>query len=168
MSDDTFRIVITGGVAIATLCILVQAVVILILFRSVNQMKAKVLPLIEKSGPILTTVQATVADLSPKLKVVSANAVEISKEAREQVVRVGELLKDFSERAKVQVARIDREVEHTVDSVHNAGESVKTAVLKPVREINGVLSGVKTAISVFAQGRRESVDHATQDEEMFI
>ena len=28
--------------------------------------------------------------------------------------------------------------------------------------------GLKTAISVYSHGRRQSVDHATQDEEMFI
>jgi hypothetical protein len=41
-------------------------------------------------------------------------------------------------------------------------------VLRPVREFNGLFSGIKTAVSVYTTGRKASVDHATQDEEMFI
>jgi hypothetical protein len=59
-------------------------------------------------------------------------------------------------------------VVQTIGSVQHAGESVRDTVLKPVREVNGVLAGIKTAISVYSHGRRQSVDHATQDEEMFI
>ena len=81
---------------------------------------------------------------------------------------MGELLKDVSDRAKAQVARIDGAVEQTVGTVQHAGESAIETVLKPVREVNGVLAGIKTAISVYSHGRRQSVDHATQDEEMFI
>jgi hypothetical protein len=104
----------------------------------------------------------------PKISEIAADAVEISKSAREQVNRVGELLTDFSVRAKAQVARIDGAVEQTVGNVQQAGESAIGAVLKPVREVNGVLAGIKTAISVYSKGTKQSVDHATQDEEMFI
>ena len=35
-------------------------------------------------------------------------------------------------------------------------------------EVNGVVSGLRAAFSTLARGNRASVDHATQDEEMFI
>ena len=168
MSDDLFRLVITGGVTIAALCFLAQTVTMLVLYRTVNRLKEKLEPLTEKVGPILDTVQTTASELLPRVREISADAIEISKNAREQVNRVGELLKDFSDRAMAQVARIDGTIEQTVGNVQDAGETVKDAVLKPVREVNGVLAGIKTAISVYSHGRRQSVDHATQDEEMFI
>jgi len=34
--------------------------------------------------------------------------------------------------------------------------------------VDGIMQGIRAAVAVMAQGRRESVDHATQDEEMFI
>jgi hypothetical protein len=37
-----------------------------------------------------------------------------------------------------------------------------------VREAGAVLAGVKAAVTSFANGRRPTVDHITQDEEMFI
>jgi hypothetical protein len=168
MSDEIFRWVIAGGVLTAALCMVLQAVGVLVLLRRVGHIERKITPLAEDAGPILKNVRTSVEDLAPKLKAISEDSVEIVKNAREQVIKTGELLKDFTERAKAQVARIDGAVDNTVENVQHAGESVRSAVLKPVREVNGVLSGIKTAISVIAQGRRQSVDHATQDEEMFI
>jgi hypothetical protein len=168
MSDDTFRLVVAGGVVLAGVCFLVQTIVMMVLLRSVKEMREKIEPLADKTGPILEIVRSSAAELVPRIMEISSEAVEISKSAREQVNRVGELLKDFSDRAKAQVARIDGAVEQTVGNVQHAGESVTNAVLKPVREVNGVLAGIKTAISVYSKGSRQSVDHATQDEEMFI
>lgn len=146
-----------------------MAGVSLVLLRAALVMKKKVDSLIDKAEPIMDTMKATSIDLAPKLKIISSDAVEITKTAKEQVERMGEMLTEFSHAAKVQVAKIDGAVESTVGSVQHAGESVKDAVLKPVREVNGVLAGIRTAISVYSgHNRRQSVDHATQDEEMFI
>jgi hypothetical protein len=168
MSDDLFRLVITGGVTLAALCFLGQTVAMFVMLRTVNRLKEKVEPLADQVGPLLEMARSTSVELIPRVREISNDAIEISKNAREQVNRVGELLKDFSDRAMAQVARIDGAVEQTVGNVQNAGETVKDVVLKPVREVNGVLAGIKTAISVYSHGRRQSVDHATQDEEMFI
>ena len=168
MSDDTFRLVVAGGVAVAALCFMGLMVTMVILLRTMNHLKEKIEPLADKVGPTLEIMHSSMAELMPRVMAVSVDAVEISKAAREQVNRVGELLTDFSNRARAQVARIEGTVEQTVGNVQHAGDAVKDVVLKPVREVNGVLAGIKTAISVYSQGRRQSVDHATQDEEMFI
>lgn len=168
MSDDIFRMVVAGGVALAALCFLAQTIAMMGLLRTVNRLKEKVEPLAEKAEPILELVRSSAVELVPRMMDISTDAIEISKSAREQMTRLGELLKEFSERARAQVARIDGAVEQTVGNVQHAGESVKDAVLKPVREVNGVLAGIRTAISVYSHGRRHTVDHATQDEEMFI
>ena len=168
MSDVTFQYVIAGGIVLAALSFVVQAIIMLVLLRTMNQLKNKVEPLADKTGPILELVRSSMTELVPRVMAVSADAMELSKSAREQVNRLGELMTDLASQAKAQVARIDGAVESTVGSVQQAGESVKDAVLKPVREVNGVLAGIKTAISVYSHGRRQSVDHATQDEEMFI
>jgi hypothetical protein len=68
----------------------------------------------------------------------------------------------------VQIERIDIAVEDTMNRVQETTAAVQTTVLKPVRELNGVVSGLRAAISTLARGNRASVDHATQDEEMFI
>jgi hypothetical protein len=166
--SDTFQYVVAGGVVLAALCFLAQAITAFAILRTINKIHEKIGPLADKAEPILELAESSLKELVPRLLVVSAEAVEISKLAREQITRVGELVADFAESAKAQVARIDGAVESTMGSVQHAGESVKDAVLRPVREVNGVVAGIKTAISVYSHGRRQSVDHATQDEEMFI
>ncbi len=53
--------------------------------------------------------------------------------------------------------------------VEQARDAVKGAVLTPVREVEGLVAGVKAALSTYAQGgNRHSPERATQDEEMFI
>jgi hypothetical protein len=46
--------------------------------------------------------------------------------------------------------------------------TVHSGVLRPIREVNGIVAGIKTAVATFVRGGRPSVDRATQDEEMFI
>ena len=83
--------------------------------------------------------------------------------------RVGELLSDASGRAQNRLEQIDATVGNTVESVEQAGQNMKRAVTRPVREVNGLAAGVAAAVSTFVKGpRRSSVDSATQDEEMFI
>lgn len=168
MSDDTFKFVIAGGVVLAAVCCLAAAITMVVLLRTMNRLREKVEPLVDKAAPMIDTLHSSTAELMPRIMEISVDAVEISKTTREQVIRVGDLLKDLSDRAKIQMARIDGAVEQTVGSVQHVGETAIDAVLKPVREVNGVLAGIKTAISVYSHGRRQSVDHATQDEEMFI
>ena len=76
---------------------------------------------------------------------------------------------ETADRAKARIAQIDRTVDETVEQAEQVGDAVKVAVMKPVKEVNGLMAGMKAALSALATGKgRPSVDHATQDEEMFI
>src|SRR5207247_8708314 len=85
-----------------------------------------------------------------------------------QVNRLGEVVKEVSDRARAQVARIDGAVDQTVEQVQQASDVVKQAILGPVKQVDGIMHGIRAAISVVAHRRRESVDHAAQDEGMYI
>jgi hypothetical protein len=99
MSDDVFRLIVAGGVTLAAVCFLAQAITMMALLRSVKKIKEQVDPLLAKSGPILDIVHTTSVEVAPRIVEISIEAVEISKSAKEQVNRVGELLTDFSDRA---------------------------------------------------------------------
>jgi hypothetical protein len=92
----------------------------------------------------------------------------IARTGREQVERLGELLHEAGEGARARLDRIERTVDSTVDQVEQAGDAVKRAILRPVREANGIAAGISAAVSTFMRGRKSSVESATQDEEMFI
>jgi hypothetical protein len=190
MPDDVFRIVVTVAVALACFASAVQACVAIALYRSFRKMQAKVTPVVErvqpvidkigpvvdkvgtvidKVGPILDSAHNIVEDARPRINKLADEAVGVAKSARTQVDHVGELLQDAGGRAKERLEQIDRSVTATVEHVEHAGDAVKRAVMRPVREVNGLAAGVSAAVSTLVKGsRKSSVDHATQDEEMFI
>jgi hypothetical protein len=176
MSEDTFRWVIAGGVAISTLCIVVVAAVAIGVYRAIAVAKARVDKLSGQVEPLIDTVKRVADDSAPKLAlltsdmtVIAANAKDVSEVAKDQAHRFADVGRDFTDRAKVQIARVDAVVDETVENVQHVGETVKTAVLKPVKEAGAILAGVKAAMQSYAtNGRQPPVDHIPQDEEMFI
>lgn len=175
MTEETFRWVITTGVGIAALCILVMAVVSFATWRLLSrfkgefdEIKTRVTPIIETTRTVADQNWPKVGEITSRVQEIATNARDISVVARDQAHRWGDVGRDAADRTKAQVARMDSVVDETVEQVHVAGANVKEAVKKPIREASGVVAGIKAAVSTYAAGRRPSVDHATQDEEMFI
>jgi hypothetical protein len=175
MSDETFRWIIAGGVAIATISIVVMAATMLVLFRVVSKVQVKVEHVGDRVEPMVESIQSLVRENAPRIghimtstAATADNARDISVVAKDQAHRFAEVGRDITDRAKVQVARVDAAVDETVDQVQHLGENVKVAVMKPMSEVSGVLAGIKAGVSTYAHGRRPSVARVTQDEEMFI
>jgi hypothetical protein len=175
MPEETFRWAVAGGVAIATLCILTMAVVAILLYRIVSKVQARMDEVTARVEPIIDTVRKLADENAPKITLltsnavdISANAKEISELAKDQAHRFAEVGRDVADRAKAQIARVDAVMDETLEHVQHAGDNMKAAVMKPVREAGAVLAGVKAAVTTLVDGRRPTVDHVTQDEEMFI
>jgi uncharacterized protein YoxC len=196
MSDEVFRIIITIAVGLATIAFLVQAGVVIALYGAVRKMQSKVEPLVDRAHPILAKIEPIVEkaspivdrigpvvddvkrmvgtahgileDARPRVAEISGEVLAITHEGRRQVERIGVLLNDAGDRARTRLEQIDHTVETTVDQVEHVGDSVKRAVMRPVREVNGLAAGISAAVATLVKGRKSSVDAATQDEEMFI
>jgi hypothetical protein len=175
MPEETFRWAVAGGVAIATFCILIMAVVSAMLYRVVSKVSARMNEMTARVEPIIDTVRKLADENGPKITTLTTNVVEISTNAKDisglakdQAHHFAEVGRDLTDRAKAQIARVDAVMDETVEQVQHAGDNVKAAVLKPVREASAVLAGVKAAVTTLANGRRPTIDHITQDEEMFI
>jgi hypothetical protein len=143
----------------------------------------RVIPILEKGGiaaekvghmadgaaTVLAGLNHIVEDNRPRVSEVCGEVVAIAETGRQQVKRVGDLIYEASDRARTRLEQIDGAVESTVGQVEHAGESIRQAVMRPVREVNGLAAGISAAVSTLVKGpRRSSVDSATQDEEMFI
>jgi methyl-accepting chemotaxis protein len=133
-------------------------------------------PVIEKAGPavdkvnaILTSTQQIIEENRPRVAQMTTDVGAIVKSGREQAQNLGNLLQDASVRARTRIEQIDRSVDSTVEQVEQMGENVRRAAMRPVREVNGIAAAISATVSTLVHGsRRSSVDHATQDEEMFI
>ena len=168
MSEDVFRWVITAGVALSWLTLIVMAGAMFGVYRTSKRIEERVHPLADKAGPILDRARSVVDDTAPKIRDILDKVTEMTQSAREQVQKLEELVGDTTERARLQLDRIDIVVEDTLTKVQETTTAVQGTILKPVREVNGVVSGLRAAIATLGRRNRASVDHATQDEEMFI
>jgi ABC-type transporter Mla subunit MlaD len=141
------------------------------------------LPLIDKAGVVIertglfiqsanqvaASTNQVIQEVRPRIADISGETVAIVRSGREQVERVGDLLHDAGDRARTRLEQVDRAVETSVNQIENVSGAVKSAVLRPVREVNGIAAGISAAVSTMVRGHRNrSVDSATQDEEMFI
>ena len=99
---------------------------------------------INRTAPVVSSVRHLLNENSPKIARIvtaseetAANAREISVVAKDQAYRFAEVGRDITDRAKVQVARVDAAVDDTVDQVQHLGVNVRSAVMKPVSEVAG-------------------------------
>ena len=197
MTEDTFRIVVALGVALACIAFVLHAVATFALYRVARKMQQKVGPLADEAEPVigrlgpmidkiglaaekmapvadrfesvLATTNRIMEETRPRISEISGEAVEMVRSGRQQVERIGELLHDAGDRARTRLEQIDQAVDSTVEQVGQVGDAMKRAVLRPVREANGLAAGISAAVSTLVHGpRKPSVDQATQDEEMFI
>ena len=225
MTDETFRIAVVAGVALAALAFVVQAAIMFAIYRTSRKLQQKteqfmggvepvvdrVGPTLDRIGPVLDkaaptidrigvlldkaipqvervgpmadkigafaeratavagTVNRLVDDTRPKVAEISNEAAALVRTGREQVEFVGDVLHDAAGRARDRLEKIENPVDNTVEQVEQVGTSMKRAVMRPVREVNGIAAGISAAVSTLVRGhRKSSVDEATQDEEMFI
>jgi methyl-accepting chemotaxis protein len=196
MPEDAFRMVVTIGVALAALAFVAQSAAMVGMYLAFRRMQRKAEPLLERAQPavaqlskaaeklsaladkaapvvdqageILLTAHAIMDENRPRIAEIATEAAGIAKTGREQVERLGNIVNETAERARARVEQIDRSVDNTVESIEQAGDAMKRAAMRPVREATGIAAGISAAVGTLMYGKKYPVDHATQDEEMFI
>jgi len=168
MPEDVFRWVITTGVFLAVMAFVVQTVLVFAVYRMAKATQDQVLRVVNAVTPVIGTIGRFADENTPKFSQMATHASEGVKSLQQKVNRLGELVKDVTDRLRARVVRIDGAMDQTVQQVHQAGDVVKQTILTPAKQVGGIMHGVRSALSVLLQSRRESVDHATQDEKMFL
>src|SRR6185369_6027231 len=97
---------------------------------------------------------------------ISTKTTDILDVARRQMARLDELLEDATTRARVQFDRAEMVLDDTMGRVQDTVAMVHNGVLKPLKEVQGVASGLRAAFFFLLRGRRPNPSSATVDEEM--
>jgi hypothetical protein len=172
-----------------TLLALVVVIVVLLAFQTIalialvlamRQLSTRMASLMatieeatQNAGPVLRAAREMLTDSKEKLSLVSQNLVEVSQLTKQQMARFDDVMADVSDRLRRQVIRLDDLVSNTVARVEETTEAVQKNVLKPVREISAILTGVRTGLEVLlhrnrSRAGRPAPGRATQEEELFI
>lgn len=165
MSQDTLLVVF---VALAAVALLGQAIALIGLLFIARDIRNKTMALWPQVESIVAVSKRSADRIETHIARIGATSVAILDATKQQLVKVDELLSDASTRARVQMERAEMVLDDTMTRVQETVSIVQRGVLRPVREVHGILSGVRTAIAHIGRGGRPTVDHATSDEEMFI
>ncbi len=147
---------------------LIQAGTLLGLFIVARRIQEKVSVLTGPITGIIDTSKRTLQMVEGHIDRIGKSSNAILDTTKQQLTKVDELITDASTRAKVQMERAEMVLDDTMGRVQHTVSFVQSGVVRPVREVQGIVTGIRTALTHLGRGGRPTVDHATADEEMFI
>jgi hypothetical protein len=165
MDQNTVLMIST---AISALALLGGAVALIGLFLIAWDIRGKFMQAWPEIQSTIASSKRTVELAEKQLTTIGASSISILDITKQQLVKVDELLSDASTRAKVQMERAEMVLDDTMTRVQETVSIVQRGVLRPVREVHGIFTGIRTTIAYLGRANRSTVDHATSDEEMFI
>lgn len=141
-------------IAATAIGVLIQAGVLLGLFFGFLKLHSKIELILnhvtEHALPLIASSKAVLEDLSPKLKVISANLVDVSETLKRESQNVKVSVDDVLEKTRAQTARVDEMVSGTLDGISHASTVIQHGVEVPLRHLNGIFSAFRAAFSTLA------------------
>jgi len=168
MDPNALLYVMTAFVIIAAIALCIQAGMLTAIYRTTKAMQMQIQPLVPKVESLVETTKTTVEQSRKQIVDMTTRANEILDSTKRQLAMVEDVVSDASARAKVQLERVELVLDDTLNRAHETVATVHDGIMRPLREINGIAAGIKSALAYLARGNRPSVDQATSDEEMFI
>ncbi len=186
MDPQTLLYVMTAFVIVAAVALVLQFAMLFGIYRTAKSTEAKMTELLPKAHSFLDTSQKVIAQSQQQIAEVTTRTNELLHVSKQQILeissktndildstkrqvnKVEDLLNDATSRARVQIEKAEMVLDDTVSRAHETVAMVHSGILRPLREIQGVAAGVRSAIGHLARGTRPSVAQATHDEEMFI
>jgi hypothetical protein len=166
--DYNLQVIVTVGVIVAAAALCVQMAMLIGIALAIRKLQAQVTQVFPQVEAIIGTTRRTADTIEKHAAKIGENASIIVDVTRQQVVKLDEFLNDATTRAKVQMERAEMVLDDTMGRAQETVSIVQRTVLRPIREVNGVFSGVKATLAHLGRGSRPTVDHATANEEMFI
>ena len=131
-------------------------------------MEQKMVPLVPKVESLVETARTTLEQSRKQIADITGKANEILESTKRQLLKIEDVVVDGTARAKAQMDRVEMVLDDTMSRAQETVSVVHNGVMRPLRQINGIALGIKTAFQTLGKGHRPSVAQATSDEEMFI
>lgn len=160
--------IMAAAVGVSALALLMQALLMVGVYRSAKVMQEQVAVLLPKAQSTLASAEQTLEQSRRQIAEVTSKATEVIDMTRSQVARVEGILADAGNRAKVQMDRVEMVLDDTLGRVQDTVAVLHSGIMRPLRQVNGVAVAVRAAFEHLLRGGRPSVAQATHDDEMFI
>ena len=130
--------------------VLLQAAVLLGMFLGLRETQKKIHALTDQIQqhvlPLLHNSRGLMEDLTPQVKKIAANVVDISSTVKAQTENVKTVVEDVTERTRKQTARADGMVTGALNTLAQAGAAVERGIASPLRQVSGVLNGLRAGL----------------------
>ncbi len=168
MDQQTLLYIMTGFVIISAVALVLQFAMLFGIYKTAKVTEEKMKDLLPKAHTLIDSSQKIIDQSRTQILDITSKTNELLDSSKRQMAKVESLLTDATDRAKVHLDRADLILDDTLTRAHQTVSTVHSGVMRPLREIQGVAAGVRSAILHLARGTRPSVDQVTHDEEMFI
>lgn len=160
----------TVFVILIFIAIAIQAGILLALFVAFRKTSSRMEALAGQAAPVLESARQILAESGPQLREITANLAETTLRMKNQVERVDATVHDLVDRSRLQIIRVDELVSQTLDKVEETTEMVQETVVRPVKQVAGILQGISVALGAYLGMRRRPSHHSgsLEDEELFI
>lgn len=166
--DSTLLIILTIFVALTALAMIAQACALVGMFFVARKMQEKVDSYLPQIAKILEASRTAVERAGTLIQDANTHTTAILDMTKSRMEKIDEFLGDATARAKTQMERAEMVMDDTMTRTQKTVAIVQRSVISPIREVHGILMGVRATVISLGRGNRPTVDHATTDEEMFI
>ena len=85
-----------------------------------------------------------------------------------EIAAIAGLVGDVTGRAQVQANRVDGMVKGTLDQLNSAVHAIEHGVAAPLRQVSGVLSGLRAGVDVLRKKSPEANAKAEAEQDLFV
>jgi methyl-accepting chemotaxis protein len=150
VTTETFHLtgVIIAGVILFMQLAVLSAILLGILRLSrtarekTTELSTTIMPVLNSTRDLLTTVNALVARIEPRLDAAATDLAEITRSVHAQATRFESTANDLQQRVHRQAVRIDGMAVSVLDSVDYAANKVSDAMRGPARRISGAVAAI--------------------------
>jgi ABC-type transporter Mla subunit MlaD len=135
----------------------------------VDDLKSSAMPTVEKARVLIDEASGFLTRVGPKVESTVTDLSAIASNLRAQAAEVEIALGDILEKVDKQSSRIDTMFSGTLDAVDKASSFVTQTVGKPVRQLSGLVAGVKAAVESLRTNGHPMRNHGDPDDkDMFV
>jgi hypothetical protein len=156
------------AVLISSVALLITALASVGTFLAVRRLQSQVSPLIPQVTEFLVNSRLALDEAMKQFRETGEKTQAVLDDLHTEVAGFTEARTEITNRLQAQIQRIELVLDDSLTDIQEVVAVIHSGVIKPVREVSGLVSGVRTAVRSFFGARRPSVAQATQDEEIFI
>jgi len=168
MDEHTLLVIMAVFVFVAAVALVMQAAWTFGMYKASRALQANVAKVTPKIEALTESSRVALEDTQREIKSITTKTNQILDGVQKQMARVDDLMADATVRAHKQLAQAETVLDDAMSRAQDTVALVHGGIMKPLREVNGVVAGIRAALLFMSRGGRPSPDQLTVDEEMFI